>query len=321
MNICVTGASGFVGRHLCRALLDLGHNVRGLSRKAAGLISGVDSYAGDLSDPALELSSFLDGVDVVFHCAGEIKDTSKMFALHVEGTSALLRQVRVEHLKNSKPIHWVQLSSVGAYGLTVVPANKPKLISPESSELPEGVYEVTKTASDSLVRSFSLVEDFFTYSILRPTAIIGVDMPNESIFKLFEAIRRGLFFYIDGRKAIANYVHVDDVVHALVVCGFDQRARNKVSLIADDCSLEELVNVVADFYGVTRPRLCLPYWLVRIAALCSVPGFPLTRNRVDVMVRRINYQSSFSCQDDGVAGVGISEKILLLLTERNSVKR
>jgi hypothetical protein len=58
---------------------------------------------------------FFKGVGV-YHCAGEIKNEHNMRALHVEGLAKLLAEVALEIRRTNHPVHWVQLSGVGAYG-------------------------------------------------------------------------------------------------------------------------------------------------------------------------------------------------------------
>ena len=61
---------------------------------------------------------FLRGCDILFHLAGEINDKSKMAGLHIGGTKKLVRAVEFEQIRAAKKIHWIQLSSCGAYRLT-----------------------------------------------------------------------------------------------------------------------------------------------------------------------------------------------------------
>lgn len=71
MNLLVLGASGRVGRHLCRMALDAGHTVSGYSRsiRAEGALAGIEAIRGDVLDRDL-LRSALDGVDAVISSIG-----------------------------------------------------------------------------------------------------------------------------------------------------------------------------------------------------------------------------------------------------------
>ncbi len=143
MIVAITGGTGFIGRKLVLRHLAQGDEVRVLSRRPAGeagLPDAVDIHRGDLAGAMGNLQSFVAGVDVLYHCAGEILDSSRMHAIHVAGTRKLVDAAA------GQVGHWVQLSSVGAYG----PISQ-GVITETTSENPLGVYEATKAESDRLV--------------------------------------------------------------------------------------------------------------------------------------------------------------------------
>jgi dihydroflavonol-4-reductase len=103
VKVLVTGANGFLGRHLIAALAE--HDVRALVRRPVDL--GVETAIGDITDPR-SLDAAVDGVDAVIHAAGAVShkpvDASLMQHVHVEGTANLLRAARgrrIVHLSTS----------------------------------------------------------------------------------------------------------------------------------------------------------------------------------------------------------------------------
>lgn len=294
MNISITGASGFIGKLLLQQLAATPHALAILSRKHGSAVPGIRCVQGDLLQEDAALHAFADNSDVILHCAGEIKDERLMQQLHVEGTRHLLNAVGASIRKHGKPVHWVQLSSVGAYGLDGPGAQTGRTISEASEERPVGVYEVTKTASDQLVRNFAEQEPLFSYTIVRPTIVIGANMPNQSFHAMARMIKRGIFFRIGRRPAMATYVHVDDVVHALLQCISDTRARGKVFIVANDCPLEQVVTALAQAMRVAVPRWTLPEAPLRLL-LKLTPSWlklPLTPARIDALTRKTHYSSA-----------------------------
>ena len=96
--LLVTGATGFLGEHLCRVLIEQGHAVRGLARSRSGVLEalGVEHVRGDVLDGP-ELDRALDGVSAVFHLAGAVSrdpaDAQRMMRLHVDGTRRVLERM------------------------------------------------------------------------------------------------------------------------------------------------------------------------------------------------------------------------------------
>ena len=167
MRVLVTGGSGFIGRRLVDVLHQEGHEVSVISRRADRTFpSGVRVVTCDLTSAECQLDEALDGCQAVFHCAGEIRDVAAMKALHVGGTQRLLAAAQRQAAQRAQAMHWVQLSSVGAYGHPPQYVNRERIVTEETPLQPQGEYEVTKTQSDELVVQAGK-DGWLTYSIPR----------------------------------------------------------------------------------------------------------------------------------------------------------
>ncbi len=284
MLVAITGGNGFVGQLLVKKHLLLGDRVRILSRCETSFFNEAHIVVGDLTRAGDHLKYFLEGVDILYHCAGEINDESKMYDLHVSGTSRLLA-VAKENIG-----HWIQLSSVGVYGPPLGLANSERVVTENTIIRPNGVYEVTKAESDKLVEE-ACQDSSMSYSIVRPSNIFGSHMPNQSLRSLGAMIKKKQFFYIGKRGSIATYIHVDDVVEVLLRCGLDKRAEGETFNISNDCLFEEMVNGMASALGEKRPFIRVPESLVRVGVEISEKfiSVPLTKSRVDALVSRTRY--------------------------------
>lgn len=281
MVVAITGGTGFIGKRLVRELALANHHVRILTRTRTGVhpeLPNVSYFRGDLSDDG-SLATFLDGAEVLFHCAGEVSDISRMEHLHVAGTKRLIEAA------SGRVRHWVQLSSTGAFG-----PRRSGEITERDPLHPVGPYETTKVASDELVVAAS-TQGAFTHAILRPSIVFGGDMPNRSLFSMLRMIERSLFFFIGRPGASANYVHVDNVVHALVLCGFSHKSSGGSFNLSDHLTVEDFVGHMASVLEVSRPTLRLPEGLVRLSArlLGGLPGFPLTQSRIDALTSFVRF--------------------------------
>jgi nucleoside-diphosphate-sugar epimerase len=276
----VTGASGFIGSALVQRHVDAGDEVRCLTRNhRVDSRRGLSFVDGDLTQPDARLTRFVDGVDVLYHCAGEVADEGRMRPINVNGTRFLLQAA------SGRIGRWVQLGSAGVYG------RSGGAIREETPLDPRGTYETTKAESDALVMEARAAGRIATAVVLRPSIVFGPGMPNQSVVQLIQMVNRGLFFFIGRPGASANYVHVASVVDALILCARSDEADGRVYNLSDWCTMEEFVGTIAATLGRPRPRLRLPEGLVRRSVrVCSrFASLPLTETRVEALVSRARY--------------------------------
>jgi nucleoside-diphosphate-sugar epimerase len=288
MLVGITGASGFIGAALAHRCLEAGHDVRCLTRRPGRSPQGVQPIDGDLERPDDRLVRFADGLDVLYHCAGELLDERRMAAVNVGGVRALLRAAE------GRVGRWVQLSSAGVYG-----RHRSGVISEATALDPQGLYERTKAEADALVLDAAHRGATPSCTVIRPSIVFGREMPNASIRQMIQVIRSGLFFFIGARGASANYVHVENVVDALMTSGASAHAAGRVYNLSDWCTVEDFAAAIADALGRPRPRLRLPEPAVRCAARLAgrIAPVPLTESRVDALVSRNRYSIQRIQQD------------------------
>jgi len=278
--VAVTGGTGFIGKHLIARHIARGDQVRYLTRrKATADIRGAVAHMGDLGSSAGELREFVHGADVLYHCAAELRNEAEMEKTNVQGTINLLAAASGEIGR------WVQLSSTGVYG-TRPHGN----IDEDSAINPGNAYERSKAKSDELVSKAS--EQGLQCVLLRPSNVYGTDMPNRSLFQLIGMIDKGMFFFIGERGAMANYIHVENVVDALILCGTaGLRGNSRAYIVSDHRKLEDFVGIIATSLGKRAPKIRLPESLMRTAAALAgwIPKFPLKPSRVDALTNRTIY--------------------------------
>ena len=284
MLVAITGGSSFIGKRLALDQLARGDTVRVLTRRPPDqfdLPAAVQRCQGDLANSE-DLRRFVDGADILYHCAGEVRNVELMERVHVAGTLKLIDAAA------GRIGRWVQLSSVGAYG-----QQRGRVITEESALHPRGPYEVTKVESDSMVAA-AAAKGAFEHAILRPSIVYGAEMGNRSLFGLISMIQRGLFFFVGEPGASANYVHVNNVADALTLCGTSPQASGRVYNLSDHRSIEQFVAAIAKALSTDVPRIRLPEAPVRLLARLAgiVPGSPLTEARIDALTNRTAYPST-----------------------------
>jgi len=245
-NVLLTGATGFVGKHIYRQLCLAGYTVRLFARKNFSGAGG-ECFIGDITD-ADACREAMKGVKFFIHAAGEKKDISRFQAVNVEGTRNLLAAAQAEGVKS-----YVHISSVGVIGADPF---QEKVFSEEERCNPSNSYEISKRKAEELV--IEACSHGFPGTILRPSNVFGDDDPEHGLLTLVRAVGRGYFAFLGGRDVTCNYVYVEDVAHAVLAVMEDPKASGRTYHISDDCLLREFVEAIAEELGVKKKVWGLP---------------------------------------------------------------
>lgn len=269
----VTGATGFTGGHLARALVDRGYVVRALVRdqtadKATDLAkTGIELIKGDVGDAAA-VDRAAEGMTHIFHIAALFRSAN-----HADSYYYLINRDAVAHVLAAARTHSVRrvvhCSTGGVHGdVAEIPANE------ETAFNPGDVYQRSKLAGEELARQ--AMADGEPVSVVRPTGIYG---PGDDRFiKLFRTIENGTFRMFGSGDIEYHLTYVDDMVQGLILAGEHPAAIGEVFLIGDDhyTTLNRLVNKIAAVLNVKPPRLKLPVApLMAAATLCEFVCKPL----------------------------------------------
>ncbi|MCC5792237.1 MAG: NAD(P)-dependent oxidoreductase [Legionellaceae bacterium] len=297
MHILVLGGSGFLGQYIVKDLMSHPATVSVLTRdptKLKGIFNhsispfnrqtarpgAVHWIQGDLLDnPSLDLSAFSH----IINCSGEIRNEAAMRHLHVHAVQQLLNQF--QPVTNA---HWIQISSVGVYG-----KQQSGILREQSPFTPIGEYETTKAESELLVQRFCR-EHALRYTIIRPSNVFGLGMPNQSLAQLLSMMRKKRFVYI-GKKIddiMMNYVPVEDVSRLILDCINHPAAVNQDFIVSDQLTLPDFVQTIARALNTTLRFPHLPEQLLRTLAKITRPfPTPLTEARIDALTTRAIYSS------------------------------
>jgi dihydroflavonol-4-reductase len=286
VHALVTGATGFTGGHLARALASSGHQVRALVRaksRAGDLAAcGIEVVEGDLRDASVPaLARATEGVDVVYHIAAIYRQAgvSRETYRAVNATAAG-QIVEAAHAAGVRRV--VHCSTVGVHGdVERPPANE------DAPLKPGDIYQVTKLEGERIARDAG-ARLGIEVTIARPTGIYGPG--DRRLLKLFRGVARRRFPILGRGEIYYHLTYIDDLVEGFRLCGEHPAAANRTYILAggEVTTLNKLVALVARVAGVAPPRLHLPVWPFRIAGaacetLCAPFGIepPIYRRRVD----------------------------------------
>ncbi len=201
----VTGASGFVGWHVAKLLLERGHTVRALVRPAS-LIPNLDveRVTGDLRDPA-SLERAVTGCGLVFHVAADYrlwsKDPAELYQSNVDGTRNVLKAA-----KDAGVERVVYTSTVGCIGIP--PAGLGDETQPLSLSAMAGDYKRSKFMAEQVALEYAA--SGFPVVIVNPTAPMGDHdfKPTPTGQIVLDFLNGQIPAFIDTGL---NVVHVSDV--------------------------------------------------------------------------------------------------------------
>ncbi|MCK4790769.1 MAG: NAD-dependent epimerase/dehydratase family protein [Desulfobacteraceae bacterium] len=286
MQIAITGATGLIGKHLVDHYLKQNAVVHILSRQVQVIDNEkIRWFQADLADCSPDdLVDFVKGSDILFHCAAELGEDGLVTEVNVGGTKKLFAAAK-GHLGR-----WVQLSSVGVYGQP-----QSGMIDEDYPADPQNPYEKSKFAADTWLTSAAEGPDTPAIVIIRPSTVYAGNMTNQSLFQLLALLHRGWFRYIGSRYAIMNYVHVDNVLQALLLAGHHPEAPGGTFIVSEYLTIREFIENAAQALDASKPpNLVIPEWIARlISSLGSVfPGFPLTSSRIDALTNHCVYSEN-----------------------------
>lgn len=267
----VTGATGFIGRHLVQQLISDGWNVRALVRSSsdAGALeaAGVDLFRGDLRD-AETIAAGLDGADVAYHLAAvtAARTHAEYEATNADGTANLVQGIRLARLP---PQRLVYLSSYAAAGPSI--DGRPRSL--DENPAPLTSYGRTKLRGEQIVREAE--GNGLEVVVIRAPAVFGPG--DRALLPYFRLVRAGLAPLPGGPGRPLHLVFVGDLAGALKRA---TDAPSGVYAVADPVEhlWKDVVGTMATVLGKRPVWMPLAPSLVRLgAALTEWSGRIMSR--------------------------------------------
>jgi dihydroflavonol-4-reductase len=253
----VTGATGFVGSHVARALAAQGADLRLLVRSGSDLRNIQELQAervmGDLRDAA-SLKKAVTGCDVVFHVAADyrlwVRDPDEMYRSNVEGTKAILEAAR-----ESKVRRMVYTSSVATMGFQSNGhlANEE---SPVSLANMIGPYKRSKYMAEELaIRAGNSGMDVV---VVNPTTPVGERdiKPTPTGRIVVDFLKKKFPAYVDTGL---NLVDVAECAQGHIAALEKGRSGERYILGGENLTLKQILDRLADITGLPSPKIKVPY--------------------------------------------------------------
>jgi dihydroflavonol-4-reductase len=304
MQTLITGATGFVGSHLARLLVERGHTVRVLHRQSSNLkaLEGVpfESAIGDVTDFASTRAA-CEGCDWVFHVAAVADywraDETRLFDVNVEGTRKVLQAAREAGVKRV-----IFTSSAAAVGLRDdKPADESEPFNLPKHHFPYGYSKVL--AEQVVAEAVAQGQDVVT---VNPVIIIGPGDINviSGTFIIQTARLQWLTPWTSGGAAVTD---VRDVALWHLAAAEKGRTGERYILSTTNYGYREWFNLIADTIGVPRP-VALAYSpnFMLPAAAALVDGLrriritlPIDANQVRLGARKVFFDPAKAYRELG----------------------
>lgn len=288
MKSLVTGANGFTGGHLVKALLQRGDRVVGLVRRSSDLTRlancSVELVYGDLTDRD-GLRQAMQGVDVVFHTAAYVElglvNQTEMERVNVDGTRAVVEVAQATGVGKL-----VYCSTIGVLGDT-----QGQTVDETFERTQQGfssAYDRTKYVAQQIVDQ-AAAQGFDAVSVL-PSGIFGADDPHFG--PVLKTFLNGKLKLWAGGDRVTGIVHVDDLVTAMLLAAERGKPGDRFIISAGDLTTREMFEIFSQETGIPVPAET-PTFLVRLLGNVLDPVGrllswqpPLSRERVHYLYDR-----------------------------------
>jgi nucleoside-diphosphate-sugar epimerase len=302
MIIGITGANGLIGTQLVLKLLDMGFVLHLLTRSGSYKFSNekIKVFKGDILKPDT-LDSFMEDISTLIHCAGETKEEVLMEQVNVVGTKNLLGE------SGKNLIHWIQLSSIGVYGI-----RKFGFCDEKEKPSPKNKYEKSKYESDMNVISESEKRNF-KYTVLRPSVVVSVLSENSVFFKLSNSIKKNYFFYVRSKHSYFHFIDINTLTNSIVK-SVQIGGNNKTYNISDNILAAKFVSVFTSKKFLTIPKYILYFFTLLFS---KFKWWPISKDSLDFLSSRVNFDCKLIERDLQIKIEGSFEEYLNVIKKEN----
>ena len=266
--VLVTGATGFIGWHVARQLLERGDRVRALVRdpargaQALAELAGIETVPGDLRDGD-SLARAVGGCGAVYHVAADYRlwapRPEEMYRSNVDGTRSLLEAARKAGVERC-----VYTSTVGCIGIRRGHLGSED--TPAGLEEMQGPYKRSKFLAEQIALQFA--GEGFPVVIVNPTAPVGDHdfRPTPTGKIVVDFLRGAMPAYLDTGL---NVVDVGDVAAGHLLACERGRVGERYILGGENLTLQQIFGKLEEVTGIPAPTMRIPYAVAYAAGVAS----------------------------------------------------
>ena len=263
MKIFITGVAGFLGSHLAKRMIDLGHEASGndnlIGGEKSNLPEKIKFFETDCNDLE-KMSDIIKGNEIIYHCAATAHEGLSVFSPNIITKNIFQASVStITAAIQNKVRRFIYCSSMARYGSQDYPFTE------DMETKPEDPYGVAKVAGENILKLLADLNGM-EWNIAVPHNIVGpnqkYDDPFRNVLSIF--INRNLqnkpaVIYGDGKQKRC-FSYIDDAVYCLEKIALDKNINKEIINIGpdeEDVTISELAEMVANEIGFNGKPLHL----------------------------------------------------------------
>tara|TARA_Y100000034_G_scaffold135722_1_gene208783 strand:- start:1921 stop:2814 length:894 start_codon:yes stop_codon:yes gene_type:complete len=240
MKITITGATGFIGKHLVKSLKH--HQLKLIDRtsKEESIEHNHETLVADLSTINIKtLKDFISGSDIIIHLAGKFTgNTEDSFKANTLTTLKL-----IEACKQANINKLIFASSYAVYGNNI---NKNDQCKETHTRNPITIYGLAKMMAEDILQYYSKQNNLKIITLRFPS-IYGPEMRGGILYYILSAAKDNSILTINGEGSqLRNYVFIDDIIHYInLVINYNQKQNFEIINISNNqpCSVIQLLEI------------------------------------------------------------------------------
>lgn len=304
LQVLVTGATGFIGRHLCATLCEAGYSVIAVGRQKTFDLQSpkLRYYSVPSIDASTDYADMLNGVDVVVHLAARVhcmadkgmKSLAAYQAVNVQGTQRLVECAVKHHVKR-----FIYLSSIKVNGEKTLDTP----FRADDHPRPSDAYSLSKLQAEQILQQ-TAKRSGMEWVIIRTPLVYGPGVKG-NFAKLMRLAQSPFPLPLRSFKRLRSFVSVQNLCHFILCCLENPQAEREILLVSDgeDLSLAKWIKLLRRSLG-KRSGL-FPFPVTILKGLATLLGKrrqidrlvdPLQVN-IEKSVRLLSWHPPFSVSD------------------------
>ena len=303
-KIIITGASGFVGKALCRHFAITGHpKILAIVRDVKKISDLLQTFpkqitpviCRDISNPVC-LSKIISRNDVIVHLAARVhilNEQAKNPQAEFQRVNVTATKKLAEIAKQNQAAQFILISSIGVNGKNTIGTPFSETNVPN----PKGDYATSKYHAELATTSI-LNNSKTEWTILRPPLVYGKDAKG-NLDKLIGLIKKQLLLPFGCLTRRRHFIYIENLTSAIIAVINSPQASDKQAFLVSDnesFSTSELITMMSKMLKLKTKVIKFPLWLLNILFICIGKKDQLDKLNAELLVNNAKIKATLNWQ-------------------------